>query len=154
MKSNEWIIQYHRRFWYDRHYINTFYGFKAILVKHWVKLKSLRTTFKGYGKARLDFGNCQKRGCTTVFLNNKMISTAGPRVYSKVITFNYTPGSVLIIQGYYPGVILNNLKLECGSEYIINDVHLHIITTPHFNYDILFNCKSILFQITCHKPQR
>ena len=120
MRSNGWIIDTSnnipswQKVFNDRSYCgnaNTFYGFKA----GW-EIGRLSATFKGRGRARLDFGNCAKRGCTKVFLNNRLIAKVGPKVSSKVITFYYTPGSVLTIQEHYTGIIkLNTLKLECGS---------------------------------------
>ena len=133
MRSNGWIIDTSnnipswQKVFNDRSYCgnaNTFYGFKA----GW-EIGRLSATFKGRGRARLDFGNCAKRGCTKVFLNNRLIAKVGPKVSSKVITFYYTPGSVLTIQEHYTGIIkLNNLKLECGSsKYTLIDFHFAIM---------------------------
>ena len=88
---------------------NTFYGFKA-----GPEVGKVMATFKGYGSATLDFGNCATNGFTSVFLNNQFMAYAGPNTPSKSISFQYSPGSTLLFNEFCSGIIkINSLKLDC-----------------------------------------
>jgi len=90
-KDNE--LERHRRYaWYCER-DNTFWGYKyASPIGH------VNATFKGSGKATLDFGNCyDKSGKTVVYLNNKSIAEAGILQMSEVTSFDYKKGDVLKI---------------------------------------------------------
>ena len=88
---------------------NTFYGFKA-----GPEVGKVMATFKGYGRATLDFGNCATNGFTSVFLNNQFMAYAGPNTPSKSISFQYSPGSTLLFNEFCSGIIkINSLKLDC-----------------------------------------
>lgn len=116
MESNGWVVDTSsngpswEKEWYDRHCNpKTFYGFKRGLA-----VGTLKATFKGHGKAILDFGNCAMQGYIKVFLNNSQIGSAGPCVRSKVITFKYTPGTILWVGEHGASIIkLNYLYLSC-----------------------------------------
>ena len=115
MECNGWVVDtasylpHWQKEWNDRACNgHTFYGFKP----GW-QIGRIKATFKGNGKAYLDFGNCAKQGVAKAFLNNRKIGTAGPRTRSKLISFRYTKESTLMIEEHCSGIIkLNRLFLE------------------------------------------
>ena len=74
---------------------------------------SISTTFKGSGRARLDFGNCYKNGRVKAYLDGKMIGKgAGKYTFSKVVEFNFQHGSILEINEQNTATIqFNSLKI-------------------------------------------
>lgn len=128
MELNGWVVDtsnnlpFWEKAWCDRNCNSkTFYGFK------WgVDIGTLKATFRGYGRAILDFGNCGLKGYTKVFLNNMEIGYAGPNVKSKVISFNYVPGNILWLGEHGCGIIkLNYLKLSCqGNQSLCFNCYL------------------------------
>ena len=91
---------------------NTFWGYKYHSATGFVE-----ATFKGSGRATLEFGNCyHKGGVVKVYLNADEIGVATKLEKSKVINFNYSRGDVLNITEEYKGeggiIKINSLKLE------------------------------------------
>ena len=76
----------------------------------------VQATFKGSGKARLNFGNCVTRGVVKAYLNDREISSAGP-TESRKVSFNYEKGDILKITHESYGIIkIYYLKLmECDG---------------------------------------
>ena len=80
---------------------------------------SVTASFKGSGKATLDFGNCHTAGVTKAYLNGKEIAQASTLTMSKEVTFTYRPGYILKLDEQKHGIIqLNSLKLECNDRDI------------------------------------
>ena len=97
---------------------NTFYGFIA-----GPKVGKVMATFKGSGSATLDFGNCATQGFTSVFLNKQYIAHAGPNTPSKLISFQYNPGSTLLLNEFCSGIIkINSLKVDCVCKHYFDHV--------------------------------
>ena len=91
---------------------NSFWGYKYHSAIGFVE-----ATFKGSGRATLDFGNCYDQGgVVKVYLNADEIGEAAESEFSKVISFNYSRGDVLNITEEYKGeggiIKINSLKLE------------------------------------------
>ena len=78
---------------------------------------SIATTLSGYGRARLDFGNCYKTGTVKAVLDGKEIGSADASIPHKVVEFDFNPGSVLTMSEYDVAVIqFNNLEIiSCPS---------------------------------------
>ena len=92
----------------------TFWGYKKGWAAGFVK-----ATFKGSGRGTLDFGSCNEiRGITKVYLNGNQIGVAPTNLQSKVISFEYKRGDVLMIREEESGIIkINSFKLEdCEKE--------------------------------------
>ena len=90
----------------------TFWGFKYHRATGFVE-----ATFKGSGRATLDFGNCyDKGGVVKVYLNAQEIGEADKLELSEVISFSYSKGDVLNITEEFKrngGIIkINSLTLE------------------------------------------
>ena len=96
---------------------NTFWGYKYHSATGFVE-----ATFKGSGRATLDFGNCYNfGGVVKVYLNAHEIGEADKLELSKVISFHYSKGDVLNIteefKGYGGIIKINSLKLvECQEK--------------------------------------
>ena len=72
---------------------------------------SISTTFSGYGKAVLFYGNCIG-GQVKVYLNGNEINRAH-RQPSKEFTFNYSKGDTLSIKEFRASIIkLNSLEIK------------------------------------------
>ena len=116
MESNGWRMDISNNMlpwektWYDKCCSDkTFYGFKRGFA-----VGTIMATFKGYGTAILDFGNCGMIGCTKVYLDNQLKAIAGPNIRSKVISFSYRPGTTLWLGEHGAGIIkLNYLNVKC-----------------------------------------
>ena len=89
----------------------TFWGYK-----HGAGIGYVQATFKGSGKARLNFGNCVTRGVVKAYLNDREISSAGA-TESRKVSFNYEKGDILKITHESYGIIkIYYLKLmECNG---------------------------------------
>ena len=90
----------------------TFWGYKYHSATGFVE-----ATFKGSGRATLDFGNCyDKGGVVKVYLNAQEIGEADKLELSEVISFSYSKGDVLNITEEFKGnggiIKINSLKLE------------------------------------------
>ena len=80
---------------------------------------SAEATFKGYGTATLDFGNCRTLGgMTKVFVNNVERSVARTNEKHKIITFEYTPGTMLRVEEHWGMMKISSLHLVQRSKYI------------------------------------
>ena len=91
---------------------NNFWGFAGGEPNGFVE-----ATFRGSGNAILGFGNCVECGVTNVYLNGKLIGSAGPHQNSHV-NFKYKGGDILRVTEEKVGVIrINSLKLSCQSKY-------------------------------------
>ena len=84
------------------------------------KTSSIKTTLSGFGRARLDFGNCNKnkKGKVKVLLDNQEIATAGKMKKSNVIEFDFNHDSTLEIVGEDKGTTqFNEFEvLSCESD--------------------------------------
>ena len=64
---------------------------------------SMKTTLYGYGKARLDFGNCRRSRYSSnvrAYLNENEIGKATINELSKKIEFDFNNGDTLELKGY------------------------------------------------------
>ena len=111
MRNGGWKdngLERHRRYaWYCER-DNTFWGYKyASPIGH------VNATFKGSGKATLDFGNCyDKSGKTVVYLNDQSIAEVGKYGRSTVVC-HYKMGDVLKVTEEGSGIIkLNSFQLD------------------------------------------
>ena len=87
------------------------YGFKH------PGIGKISATFAGMGTATLGYGNCYTGGQTNIFLNGRLIDAAERNTPSTQITFDFSPGDVLLINEDDTGIIkLNSLTLKCKSE--------------------------------------
>jgi hypothetical protein len=86
------------------------------------KVGSIVTTLSGFGRARLDFGNCHDTGTVKAFLDGQEIGSADALIPHKVVEFNFNPGSVLRMSEYDVAVIqFNNLEIiGCPSSKDFN----------------------------------
>ena len=76
------------------------------------KVGSVQTTFKGTGKATLNFGNCYRSGWVKVYLNGKEISRANGNTPRKEVEFRYSKDDILRIKEVNVAIIkLNSLEL-------------------------------------------
>ena len=97
------------------------------------KAGTLSATLTGFGEPTIDFGNCGiwNGGHVFVYLDDKLIATAGMGTKSMVESFSYTPGSVLKIRDEVnPSIIgLNSVTFKCsdGKFYYIQDYIISII---------------------------
>ena len=73
-------------------------------------------TFAGTGTATLDYGNCYTGGSTNTFLNDSLIDVAGNNTPSKQITFDFSPGDVLVIVEAGGIIKLNSLTIQCRGQ--------------------------------------
>ena len=74
------------------------------------------TTFWGYGKAELKFGNCNHDGEVSVVVDGKEITNSKPNGKETIATFNVAEGSNLTIKADNRAIIkLFGLKIECGK---------------------------------------
>ena len=58
-------------------------------------IPSVSTTFKGIGRAKLDFGNCHNVGKVHVSLDGTEIATAPKNTLSKTVEIDFNDGSIL-----------------------------------------------------------
>ena len=84
---------------------------------------TLRTSrLKGSGEVTLDFGNCWNAGNVKVYLDATLMATAPAGRKSVVITFTFTPNSVLKIKDEDGNavILLNSITFSCyGMFYYI-----------------------------------
>ena len=91
---------------------DTFWGYL-----HARPVGRVSATFKGSGRATLDFGNCFKVGRTQVFLNGKRIGSANKKEVSRIVQFDYNSGNTLMLTEEGEGIIkINSLKLAGCEE--------------------------------------
>ena len=85
---------------------------------------SIATTLSGWGRARLDFGNCNGLGTVKALLDGQEIGSADALIPHKVVEFNFNPGSVLRMSEYDVAVIqFNNLEIiGCPSGKDFNGI--------------------------------
>ena len=78
-------------------------------------------TFKGYGNATLNFGNCYSSGSTYVYLNNIRIGSASANQNSIKVNFAYKPHDILRLEEVGTGIVkINALQLRCsGKRYFL-----------------------------------
>ena len=92
---------------------NSWYGYGHLTSE---SNGSIKTTLNGYGKARLDFGNCYYGGVRAL-LNENEIGKATPNELSKKIEFDFNDGDTLELKKnpYTHGIIrFNNFTvLNC-----------------------------------------
>ena len=81
---------------------------------------SIKTTLRGCGKARLDFGSCHDRyqGRTNIYLNEKVISKASAGQLSKKIEFDFNEGDILKIEEFNSTLMFNNFTILSCCEKI------------------------------------
>ena len=85
----------------------TFWGYK-----HKRAVGVVKATFKGSGKATLNFGNCYVVGVTKAYLNDLEIGSAGSYQYANK-TFNFNKGDTLKLIEEQAGIIkINSLSLS------------------------------------------
>ena len=90
----------------------------------------IKTTLNGYGRAKIDFGNCDTYivSVVKVFLNNNEIASAGPNTVSIVKEFDFTDGSELKLVEEKNGIISFNsfevLNCNGGKINLINTTRL------------------------------
>ena len=77
--------------------------------------RSIKTNLIGYGKARLDFGNCYDNGNVRAFLNGNEIGKATQYELSKKIEFYFNNGDTLELKEFYfASIRFNNFTvLSC-----------------------------------------
>ena len=77
---------------------------------------SIATTLSGYGRARLDFGNCNTRGTVKAFLDGEEIESVDSGTHHKVVEFNFIPGSKLSISEHGTAIIQFNFLeiIDCN----------------------------------------
>ena len=82
----------------------------------------IRTTLKGNGRARIDFGNCWHNSVVKVFLDGNEIASAGGSEDSIVKEFDFTDGSELKLTEEQYGIISFNSfeALNCVSTSMMN----------------------------------
>lgn len=113
MESNGWSFDtnYDATNWNQAEACNvhdTWYGFKS------PGDGTVTATFTGSGSATLDYGNCWTQGYVSVYLNGELKDGASPNTPSKIITFNFSPNDVLVLEETGECVIkLNSLELGC-----------------------------------------
>lgn len=74
----------------------------------------IRTKMFGNGKARLDFGNCGRKGTVKVLINSKEIDSAPPVTISRSVEFEFTDGDELEIREEVGVILFNYFEvLEC-----------------------------------------
>ena len=114
----------------------TFYGYNTDNT-----VGEVSTTFKGYGKATLSFGNCHKKGHVVVTLNNRELARVHASNPNNVIAFYYKTGDVLHIKEVLTAIIkLNYLKLECGGMLFRCKWQLQFIGIHYVCVCVLANC--------------
>ena len=96
---------------------NTWYGFSTYGIGR------VSATFTGKGTATLDYGNCLTEehlgGYVNVKLNNQKIDVAPKDTTSKLITFDFNPMDVLLLDESTNAIIkLNSLKITCRGKHI------------------------------------
>ena len=85
----------------------TFWGYK-----HKSPVGVVKATFKGSGKATLNFGNCYEGGVTKAYLNDLEIGSASSYQYPNK-TFNFNKGDTLKLTEEDSGIIkINSLSLS------------------------------------------
>ena len=87
---------------------------------------SISTTFKGSGRASLEFGNCgsfYSNGRIEVFLNNKKLASA-LRYENYSINFYYKPKDLLTISTvrYYDMMTIYSFQILCEGKIITRTV--------------------------------
>ena len=82
----------------------------------------IKTTLKGNGRARIDFGNCWHNSVVKVFLDENEIASAGGSQDNIVKEFDFTDGSELRLTEEQYGIIsFNSFEvLNCVSTGMIN----------------------------------
>ena len=83
----------------------------------WWAYGFVEATFRGSGNAILGFGNCcdKCRGVTNVYLNGRLIGSAGPHQNSQV-NFKYKGGDILRVTEQNGVIRINSLKLNCQGK--------------------------------------
>ena len=75
------------------------------------KVATLSKVLRGSGAATLDFGNCWNAGKTNVYLNGKLLDSAGPKTASKTVLFGYKDGDKLELRDEEGNAVLMTSKL-------------------------------------------
>ena len=119
METNGWEIDMDKSSHATERYSETcnhrtFYGYK---LNH--RVGKVSATFKGFGNATLNFGNCYKAGYVAVSLNGHEIAKALANINKKEVQFEYSKGDILLIEEVNIAIVkLNSLTLSCnGGEY-------------------------------------
>ena len=68
----------------------------------------IKTTLNGYGRAKIDFGNCESSGVAKLFLDGNEIASAGASEVNIVKEFDFTDGSELKLMEESYGIISFN----------------------------------------------
>ena len=85
------------------------------VVQEW-KDKTVSTTFLGFGRADLTFGNCNRLGKVTVLVDDTEINEDRGIGLETMALFNFEKGTVLTIKADSEGIIqLYNLRLTCSK---------------------------------------
>ena len=102
------------------------YGNKQSKCKKWFAYYGptpcfIKTTLKGNGRARIDFGNCWHNSVVKVFLDGNEIASANGSALSIVKEFDFTDGSELKLTEEQYGIIsFNSFEvLGCASTGMI-----------------------------------
>ena len=81
---------------------------------------SIYVTFKGFGTARLIYGNCWSDNEVSVYLNYKKISSAYGNMTKEVIAFNFIAGDTLGIVEDGAIIKLHSLTILCDGKYVVS----------------------------------
>ena len=83
---------------------------------------TVSTTFQGFGRASLDFGNCGSYSNTVinVFVNDTWIASAKQSQKSLRINFYYKPLDELriVAMNSFSYMVINSLQILCGGKNI------------------------------------
>ena len=90
------------------------------------KVGTLSALLQGSGAVTLNFENCWSDGNVNVYLDGKLKSTAAAGRKRKVVTFSFTPGSILSLKDEHGNavVMLNSITFDCTGRFISDYSHI------------------------------
>ena len=93
--------------------VDTFFGYRRN-----DKRGAVSYTFRGYGKATLNVGNCLSQGRVDIYLNNVRQTFLRGGQYTSFV-FNYKKGDVLLITEVSIGIIkITEIDVSCHGKFV------------------------------------
>ena len=77
---------------------------------------TVSTTLHENGRASLDFGNCWEGGKVKVYLNDRVVASAGAYTPSQTAMFDFQDGDMLKLrdEGYGAVIVINQITFSCS----------------------------------------
>ena len=95
--------------------VDTFFGYRRN-----DKRGAVSYTFRGYGKATLNVGNCLSQGRVDIYLNNVRQTFLRGGQYTSFV-FNYKKGDVLLITEVGIGIIkITEIDISCHGKLVLS----------------------------------